>query len=168
MICYSESEEKVLTSDLFPLRYRFMAMDRLGSDLQKVCECNGGRLKKATVLQLGQGLVRSSKGRLFLVVVGYSWSSSSSGRKHRVKGHRQTLVLLHTVNRKYLWHCIIVTVDFVCTCYVFGLCQVSVLEYIHENEYVHADIKAANLMLGYRDPEQVSPLYTSTNCPACA
>ncbi|KAM9344734.1 serine/threonine-protein kinase VRK1-like isoform 1-T2 [Symphorus nematophorus] len=70
------------------LRYRFMAMDRLGSDLQKVCDHNGGRLKKATVLQLGQGLV-------------------------------------------------------------------SVLEYIHENEYVHADIKAANLMLGYRDPEQV-------------
>lgn len=33
-----------------------------------------------------------------------------------------------------------------------------ILEYIHENEYVHADIKAANLMLGYRDPEQVSPL----------
>lgn len=31
----------------------------------------------------------------------------------------------------------------------------AVLEYIHENEYVHADIKAANLMLGYRDPEQV-------------
>ncbi|XP_034537786.1 serine/threonine-protein kinase VRK1-like [Notolabrus celidotus] len=70
------------------LRYRFMAMDRLGSDLQKVCEKNSGRLKKATVLQLGQGLV-------------------------------------------------------------------SVLEYIHEHEYVHADIKAANLMLGYRDPEQV-------------
>lgn len=44
-----------------------------------------------------------------------------------------------------------------CTCSVLGLCQVSVLEYIHENEYVHADIKAANLMLGYRDPEQVSP-----------
>lgn len=37
------------------------------------------------------------------------------------------------------------------------LLQVNVLEYIHENEYVHADIKAANLMLGYRDPEQVSP-----------
>ncbi|XP_041645178.1 serine/threonine-protein kinase VRK1-like [Cheilinus undulatus] len=70
------------------LKYRFMAMDRLGSDLQKVFEKNGGRLKKATVLQLGQGLV-------------------------------------------------------------------SVLEYIHEHEYVHADIKAANLMLGYRNPEQV-------------
>ncbi|XP_074503096.1 serine/threonine-protein kinase VRK2 isoform X1 [Sebastes fasciatus] len=70
------------------LRYRFMVMDRLGSDLQKICEHNGGRLKKATVLQLGRGLV-------------------------------------------------------------------DVLEYIHENEYVHADIKAANLMLGYRDPEQV-------------
>lgn len=70
------------------LRYRFMAMDRLGSDLQKVCDRNGGRLKRDTVLQLGQGLV-------------------------------------------------------------------AVLEYIHENEYVHADIKAANLMLGFRDPEQV-------------
>ncbi|KAM6922466.1 serine/threonine-protein kinase VRK1-like [Lycodopsis pacificus] len=70
------------------LRYRFMTMDRLGSDLQKICERSGGRLKKATVLQLGQGLV-------------------------------------------------------------------DVLEYIHENEYVHADIKAANLMLGCRDPEQV-------------
>lgn len=37
------------------------------------------------------------------------------------------------------------------------LFQLDVLEYIHENEYVHADIKAANLMLAYRDPEQVSP-----------
>ncbi|KAM6915863.1 serine/threonine-protein kinase VRK1-like [Xenentodon cancila] len=70
------------------LRYRFMVMDRLGSDLQKVCNANRGRLKKATVLWLGQRLV-------------------------------------------------------------------DVLEYIHENEYVHADIKAANLMLGYREPEQV-------------
>ncbi|XP_063731409.1 serine/threonine-protein kinase VRK1-like isoform X2 [Eleginops maclovinus] len=70
------------------LRYRFMAMDRLGSDLQKILEHSGGRLKKATVLQLGRGLV-------------------------------------------------------------------DILEYIHENEYVHADIKAANLMLGCRDPEQV-------------
>lgn len=47
-----------MTSDFFPLRYRFMAMDRLGSDLQKVCEHSGGQLKKATVLQLGQRLVR--------------------------------------------------------------------------------------------------------------
>ncbi|CAG05154.1 unnamed protein product, partial [Tetraodon nigroviridis] len=70
------------------LSYRFMAMDRLGSDLQKICERSGGQMKKATVLQLGQRLV-------------------------------------------------------------------SVLEYIHENEYVHGDIKAANLMLGYTDPEQV-------------
>ncbi|XP_053292575.1 serine/threonine-protein kinase VRK1 isoform X2 [Pleuronectes platessa] len=70
------------------LRYRFMAMDRLGTDLQKVCDRNAGRLKKATVLQLGRGLV-------------------------------------------------------------------DVLEYIHENEYVHADIKAANLMQSFRDPHKI-------------
>nr|XP_019952785.1 PREDICTED: serine/threonine-protein kinase VRK1-like isoform X2 [Paralichthys olivaceus] len=70
------------------LRYRFMVMDRLGTDLQKVCDRNAGRLKKATVLQLGLGLV-------------------------------------------------------------------DVLEYIHENEYVHADIKAANLMQGYKDPDKI-------------
>ncbi|XP_004077016.1 serine/threonine-protein kinase VRK1 isoform X1 [Oryzias latipes] len=70
------------------LSYRFMVMDRLGTDLQKICEANGGRLKKTTVLQLGQRLV-------------------------------------------------------------------DVLEYIHENEYVHADIKAANVMLSYRDSEEV-------------
>ena len=34
-----------------------MVMDRLGSDLQKVCERNGGKLKKHTVLQLGRVLV---------------------------------------------------------------------------------------------------------------
>lgn len=45
-----------LTFALF--RYRFMAMDRLGSDLSKVCERNGDKLKKHTVLQLGCVLVR--------------------------------------------------------------------------------------------------------------
>nr|XP_046210763.1 serine/threonine-protein kinase VRK1-like [Oncorhynchus gorbuscha] len=70
-------------------RYRFMAMDRPGSDLQKVCERNGDKLKKHTVLQLG-------------------------------------CVLLN------------------------------VLEYIHDNEYVHADGKKANLMLGHTDPNKVS------------
>lgn len=68
-----------------------MAMDRLGTDLQKVLDQNGGMFKKATVLQLGRELV-------------------------------------------------------------------TVLEYIHENEYVHADIKAANLMQGHRDREKVSTL----------
>lgn len=43
---------------------------------------------------------------------------------------------------------------------VLWLCQVDILEYIHENEYVHADIKAANLMLGYRDPEKVRTMYS--------
>lgn len=69
-------------------KYRFMAMDRLGSDLQKICDRNKGRFKPSTALQLGKRLV-------------------------------------------------------------------DVLEYIHENEYVHADIKAANLMLGHTDPNQV-------------
>ncbi|KAG7269747.1 hypothetical protein CRUP_008967 [Coryphaenoides rupestris] len=69
-------------------KYRFMAMERLGSDLQRVCDRNRGQLKRTTVLQIALRLL-------------------------------------------------------------------DVLEYIHENEYVHADIKAANLMLGYRDPEKV-------------
>lgn len=68
--------------------YRFMAMDRLGSDLQKICDQNGGRFQPSTVLQLGKRLV-------------------------------------------------------------------DVMEYIHEHEYVHSDIKAANLMQGHRDPHQV-------------
>lgn len=69
-------------------RYRFMVMDRLGTDLQKVLIDNGGQLRKTSVLQL-------------------------------------------------------------------GVLMLDVLEYIHDNEYVHADIKAANLLLGYRDPKKV-------------
>lgn len=34
--------------------------------------------------------------------------------------------------------------------------QLDVLEYIHEHEYVHADIKASNLLLSYQNPNQVS------------
>lgn len=34
--------------------------------------------------------------------------------------------------------------------------QLDILEYIHEHEYVHADIKASNLMLSHTDPNQVS------------
>ncbi|XP_040929884.1 serine/threonine-protein kinase VRK1-like isoform X2 [Betta splendens] len=70
------------------LRYRFMVLDRLGSDLQKVFDSNEGRLKKTTVLHLGQVLL-------------------------------------------------------------------DVLEYIHEHGYVHADIKAANLLLGYTDNKKI-------------
>ena len=34
--------------------------------------------------------------------------------------------------------------------------QLDVLEYIHDKEYVHADIKASNLLIGYTDPKQVT------------
>ncbi|XP_068195700.1 serine/threonine-protein kinase VRK1 [Antennarius striatus] len=36
-----------------------------------------------------------------------------------------------------------------------GLRLLEILEYIHEHEYVHADIKASNLMLSHSDPNQV-------------
>ncbi|XP_036928498.1 serine/threonine-protein kinase VRK1 [Acanthopagrus latus] len=69
-------------------RYRFMVIDRLGTDLQKKFEECGRRFPRKLVLQLG-------------------------------------LRLLDT------------------------------LEYIHDHEYVHADIKASNLMLSHSDPNQV-------------
>uniref|UniRef100_A0A3Q4BUN8 non-specific serine/threonine protein kinase n=1 Tax=Mola mola TaxID=94237 RepID=A0A3Q4BUN8_MOLML len=36
-----------------------------------------------------------------------------------------------------------------------GLRLLDILEYIHDHEYVHADIKASNLMLSHSDPNQV-------------
>ncbi|KAL2773932.1 serine/threonine-protein kinase VRK2 isoform 4, partial [Daubentonia madagascariensis] len=36
-----------------------------------------------------------------------------------------------------------------------GIRMLDVLEYIHENEYIHGDIKAANLLLGYKNPDRV-------------
>nr|XP_013810838.1 PREDICTED: serine/threonine-protein kinase VRK2 isoform X1 [Apteryx mantelli mantelli] len=68
--------------------YRFMVMERLGEDLQRIFEDSGSRFKKETVLQLGARMLDA-------------------------------------------------------------------LEYIHENEYVHGDIKAANLLLGYTNPHEV-------------
>ncbi|XP_066033995.1 serine/threonine-protein kinase VRK2 isoform X2 [Chamaea fasciata] len=68
--------------------YRFMVMERLGQDLQRIFEECGSRFKKEIVLQLGARMLDT-------------------------------------------------------------------LEYIHENEYVHGDIKAANLLLGYRNPHEV-------------
>uniref|UniRef100_A0A672YFQ8 non-specific serine/threonine protein kinase n=1 Tax=Sphaeramia orbicularis TaxID=375764 RepID=A0A672YFQ8_9TELE len=69
-------------------KYRFMVIDRLGSDLQKKFEECGRRFSRKLVLQLGLRLL-------------------------------------------------------------------DILEYIHEHEYVHADIKASNLMLSHSDPNQV-------------
>lgn len=39
------------------------------------------------------------------------------------------------------------------TVYSLGLRIVDVLEYLHDSDYVHADIKASNLMLGYKKGE---------------
>ncbi|XP_069064376.1 serine/threonine-protein kinase VRK1 isoform X1 [Pleurodeles waltl] len=36
-----------------------------------------------------------------------------------------------------------------------GLRLLDILEYIHEHEYVHGDIKASNLLLHYKNPDQV-------------
>ncbi|XP_051775580.1 serine/threonine-protein kinase VRK2 isoform X3 [Erpetoichthys calabaricus] len=36
-----------------------------------------------------------------------------------------------------------------------GLKMLHVLEYIHENEYIHGDIKAANILLGFKDSNKV-------------
>lgn len=36
------------------------------------------------------------------------------------------------------------------------LSQLDILEYIHEHEYVHGDIKASNLLLSYKNPDQVT------------
>ncbi|XP_040524710.1 serine/threonine-protein kinase VRK2 isoform X2 [Gallus gallus] len=68
--------------------YRFMVMERLGEDLQRIFKDCGSRFKKETVLQLGARMLDT-------------------------------------------------------------------LEYIHENEYVHGDIKAANLLLGYTNSNEV-------------
>uniref|UniRef100_A0A8C8CJZ5 non-specific serine/threonine protein kinase n=1 Tax=Oncorhynchus tshawytscha TaxID=74940 RepID=A0A8C8CJZ5_ONCTS len=69
-------------------RYRFMVMDRFGTDLQKKFEETGRRFPRKLVLQLGLRLL-------------------------------------------------------------------DILEYIHEHEYVHADIKASNLLLSHNNPNQV-------------
>ncbi|NXP28267.1 VRK1 kinase, partial [Scytalopus superciliaris] len=68
--------------------YRFMIIDRFGSDLQKIYEDNAKRFPRKTVLQLGLRIL-------------------------------------------------------------------DILEYIHEHDYVHGDIKAANLLLSYENPNQV-------------
>nr|XP_011715354.1 serine/threonine-protein kinase VRK1 isoform X5 [Macaca nemestrina] len=68
--------------------YRFMIMDRFGSDLQKIYEANAKRFSRKTVLQLSLRIL-------------------------------------------------------------------DILEYIHEHEYVHGDIKASNLLLNYKNPDQV-------------
>jgi vaccinia related kinase len=41
------------------------------------------------------------------------------------------------------------------TAFLLGLKLLDVLEYLHGNDYVHADIKASNILTGYTDPHQV-------------
>lgn len=44
--------------------------------------------------------------------------------------------------------------------------QLDVLEYMHDNEYVHADIKAANVLLDHKYPSKVSREDCLQNGPA--
>ncbi|XP_055495854.1 serine/threonine-protein kinase VRK1-like isoform X2 [Leucoraja erinacea] len=68
--------------------YRFMVIDRLGVDLQKVLEKEGNRFAKATTLEIG--------------------------------------------------------------------CQLlDILEFVHEHEYIHGDIKSANLLLGLKNLKEI-------------
>ncbi|KAM4770905.1 serine/threonine-protein kinase VRK2 [Rhinophrynus dorsalis] len=69
-------------------RYRFMVIDRLGVDFQKLLNGNKGKLPARKVMQLGVRLL-------------------------------------------------------------------DILEFIHENEYVHGDIKAANILYGFTDQNKV-------------
>ncbi|XP_067900986.1 serine/threonine-protein kinase VRK1-like isoform X3 [Heterodontus francisci] len=68
--------------------YRFMVLDRLGVDLQKVLEASRNQLSKATVLKIGSRLL-------------------------------------------------------------------DILEFIHEHEYIHGDIKSANLLLGFTNHKEI-------------
>ena len=38
--------------------------------------------------------------------------------------------------------------------------QIDALQYLHESEYVHADIKAANILQGYQKTDQVWKIFT--------
>ncbi|XP_051867202.1 serine/threonine-protein kinase VRK1-like [Pristis pectinata] len=68
--------------------YRFMVIERLGIDLQKVLEAEGNRLDKAFALKIGCHLL-------------------------------------------------------------------DILEFIHEHEYIHGDIKSANLLLGFKNRKEI-------------
>ncbi|RXN23427.1 serine threonine- kinase VRK1-like isoform X1 [Labeo rohita] len=70
-------------------RYRFMVMDRLGTDMQKVLVENGGQLKKPTVLQLGVLMV-------YLADYGLSYRYCPNGehkeyKENPKKGHNGTI-----------------------------------------------------------------------------
>ena len=39
--------------------------------------------------------------------------------------------------------------------FLLGLKLLDVLEYIHSQEYAHADVKASNILVGFTDPQQV-------------
>lgn len=54
---------------VWPLRYRFMVIDRLGTDLQKKFEECGQKFPRKLVLQLGLRLVSYSMTHLYLLNV---------------------------------------------------------------------------------------------------
>lgn len=49
--------ERIPPFSIFPDSYRFMVMERLGQDLQRIFEDCGSKFKKEIVLQLGARMV---------------------------------------------------------------------------------------------------------------
>lgn len=68
---------------------------------------------------------------------------------------------------KELWSFLVGCVRLTKCANSYILVQLEILEYIHEHEYVHADIKASNLMLGFSDPSQVSTVMMTAGLGFC-
>lgn len=110
-------------------------MDRFGRDLQKMYEENAKQFSHKTVLQLGLRIVSLKNAFYFLNLSSLCKCLSSVPLLCRVQ-----VLWWADLGTAFTW---------------LLFCQLDILEYVHEHEYVHGDIKAANLLLSYKNPNQV-------------